>query len=257
MGEELVLCEVADAIATLTLNNPERRNPLSMPLMAELKGHLDAIKGNRDARVVVLRSTGTVFCSGHDLNELRGQSQDTYDAIFDLCTEVMEAIRLLPQPVIAEVDGLATAAGCQLVATCDMAVVSEAATFVTPGVRGGLFCTTPAVAIARAVGTKKAMEMLLTGKTVTAEEALQSNLVNQVVPSAEVQAAARALAEQIAKASARSVSLGKAAFYRQVQMERSEAYAFASKKMVENLMAPDAQEGIEAFFEKRPPKWDQ
>lgn len=257
MAEELVLCEVAEGIATLTLNYPERRNPLSTPLMTALKMHLDGIKKNRAARVVILRSTGTVFCSGHDLNELRGGTQQEYDAIFDLCTEVMEAIRLLPQPVIAEVDGLATAAGCQLVATCDLAVVSEGSTFVTPGVRGGLFCTTPAVAIARAVGTKKAMEMLLTAETVSAEDALKANLVNRVVPSAEVRGAARALAEQIAKASAYSVSLGKAAFYRQVQMERSEAYAYASKVMVENLMAPDAQEGIEAFFEKRPPKWDQ
>jgi len=186
---------------------------------------------------------------------LKGRSEADYAKVFELCTALMEAIRLLPQPVIAQVDGLATAAGCQLVATCDLAVCSDTSRFATPGVKTGLFCTTPGVAVARAVPQKKAMEMLLTGSPISALEAEKAGLVNRVVPASELESTTQALASLIAEASTSTVAEGKCAFYRQVDMDRPEAYKFAESIMVANLLEPDAQEGITAFFEKRKPRW--
>ena len=244
-----------NGIAVLTLDHPQRRNALSARALAALEERLGEIARSPEARVVVINSNGPVFSSGHDLNELLNGAADDYAAIFDACTRVMEAIRLLPQPVIAQVQGLATAAGCQLVATCDIAVAADTAAFATPGVQIGLFCTTPGVAVARAVMPKKAMEMLLTGRPISASEALEFGLISRIVPADELESQTMELARQIASASAHTLALGKAAFYRQIEMSRPDAYRFASQVMVDNLLAPDAKEGIAAFLEKRPPVW--
>lgn len=244
-----------DGIAVLTLDNPQRRNALSARTLAALEERLDEIARNPDARVVVINSNGPVFSSGHDLNELVNGVAEDYAAVFDACTRVMEAIRLLPQPVIAQVQGLATAAGCQLVATCDLAVAADTASFATPGVQIGLFCTTPGVAVARAVMPKKALEMLLTGRPISAREALDFGLISRIAPADELEAQTMALARQIASASAHTLALGKAAFYRQIELPRPDAYQFAGKVMVDNLLAADAREGITAFLEKRAPVW--
>ena len=244
-----------DGIAILTLDNPQRRNALSARTLAALEERLDEIARNPDARVVVINSNGPVFSSGHDLNELVNGNAEDYAAIFDACTRVMEAIRLLPQPVIAQVQGLATAAGCQLVATCDLAVAADTASFATPGVQIGLFCTTPGVAVARAVMPKKALEMLLTGRPISAPEALDFGLISRIAPAGELEAQTMALARQIASASAHTLALGKAAFYRQIELPRPDAYQLASKVMVDNLLTADAREGIAAFLEKRAPVW--
>jgi enoyl-CoA hydratase/carnithine racemase len=254
---ESVLREVAHGIATLTLNNPKRRNVLSVSTMTALKETLDEIADDGSIRVVIICAEGPVFSSGHDLSELTGKGEKDYEKVFRCCAELMEAVRMMPQPVIAQVDGLATAAGCQLVATCDLVVCSEDARFATPGVKIGLFCTSPGVALARAVSQKKAMEMLLTGTPLSAEEAERAGLVNRIVPSEALGEATLELAQQIAEASSQTVSIGKEAFYRQVQMERREAYDYASGVMVENLLTEDAEEGIGAFLEKRKPKWKQ
>ena len=245
----------AEGVATLTLNNPERRNALSSPTLEALEGLLDRIAGDPEVRVVVLRSHGPVFSSGHDLNELVNGEEGEYTAVFEACTRVMEAIRLLPKPVIAQVQGLATAAGCQLVATCDIAVAADNAAFATPGVQIGLFCTTPGVAVARSVMPKKAMEMLLTGRPISAQEALEFGLISRIAPADELEEQVDELARQIASASAHTLALGKAAFYQQIEMDRPSAYQFASKVMVDNLLADDAKEGISAFLEKRQPVW--
>jgi enoyl-CoA hydratase/carnithine racemase len=255
MVNESVLREEHDGIATLTLNNAKKRNALSLSMMTALKNALEEIGSDRSIRVVIIRADGPVFSAGHDLRELSGQDKNAYEEVFRCCAELMETVRKLPQPVIAEVDGLATAAGCQLVATCDLVVCSQDSRFATPGVKIGLFCTSPGVALARAVSQKKAMEMLLTGTPLSAEEAEQAGLVNRIVPSEELQSATRELAKQIAEASSETVSIGKEAFYRQVQMDRRAAYDFASDVMVENLAMDDAEEGIGAFLEKREPKW--
>ena len=244
-----------DGIAILTLNNPERRNALSGRTLAALEEWLDWIAQDPDARVVVIRSEGPVFSSGHDLNELVNGDADEYTAVFEACTRVMEAIRLLPKPVIAQVQGLATAAGCQLVATCDIAVAADNAAFATPGVQIGLFCTTPGVAVARSVMPKKAMEMLLTGRPISAQEALEFGLISRIAPADELEEQVTELARQIASASSHTLALGKAAFYQQIEMDRPSAYQFASKVMVDNLLADDAKEGIAAFLEKRQPVW--
>ena len=244
-----------EGVATLTLNNPERRNALSSPTLAELERLLAQIADDPSARVVVFRSEGPVFSSGHDLNELVNADAEDYTAVFQACMRVMEAIRLLPKPVIAQVQGLATAAGCQLVATCDIAVAADTAAFATPGVQIGLFCTTPGVAVARSVMPKKAMEMLLTGRPISAQEALDFGLVSRIVPAEELEGRVMELAKQIASASAHTLALGKAAFYQQIEMDRPSAYQFASKVMVDNLQTDDAKEGISAFLEKRSPVW--
>ncbi len=244
-----------DGIAVLTLNNPKRRNALSSRTLAALEEWLDWIAKDDAARVVVIRSEGPVFSSGHDLNELVNGDEEDYTAVFDACTRVMEGIRLLPKPVIAQVQGLATAAGCQLVATCDIAVAADTAAFATPGVQIGLFCTTPGVAVARSVMPKKAMEMLLTGRPISAQEALKFGLISRIAPPEELEDQVMELAGQIASASAQTLALGKAAFYQQIEMDRPSAYRFAGKVMVDNLLEDDAHEGITAFLEKRPPIW--
>ena len=255
MEKEWVLYELIDGIAVLTLNNPQKRNALSSAVLLTLKSLLERIEGDPEVRVVVLRSEGPVFSSGHDLGEMVDGDEETYTGIFADCTEVMEAIRLLPKPVIAQVQGLATAAGCQLVATCDLAVASEAATFATPGVQIGLFCTTPGVAVSRAVMPKKAMEMLLTGTAIPAHEAVEFGLVNRVVPPDQLESSVMELARQISSSSSQTLAMGKPAFYQQLDMDRPAAYGFAQRVMVQNLLAEDAQEGINAFLEKREPKW--
>ena len=205
--------------------------------------------------MVVLRGNGPAFCAGHDLGEMVGQSPEFYQHEFAVCAELMETIIALPQPVIAEVRGIATAAGCQLVATCDLVVAEEAARFATPGVKIGLFCSTPMVALSRAVGRKMAMEMLLTGEFISAEAARAAGLVNRVVPTDELAATTRALAEQIAAASPLVVGIGKQAFYRQLELPLHEAYAYTSEVMAANAALEDAQEGMCAFLEKRKPVW--
>ncbi len=256
MSQEPVLCEVTDGIAVLTLNNPRRQNALSNALLRALHGLLAEIKDDPAVRVVVLRSEGPVFSSGHDLSEMIDGDREAYAGIFEDCTVVMESIRLLPKPVIAQVQGLATAAGCQLVATCDLAVASETAGFATPGVHIGLFCTTPGVAVSRAVMPKKAMEMLLTGDPISAQEALESGLVNRVVSPEDLEATVMEMARKISSASSQTLAIGKTAFYRQLEMGRPAAYKFAQGVMVDNLMAEDAKEGIAAFLDKREPHWN-
>ncbi|MCZ6892329.1 MAG: enoyl-CoA hydratase [Chloroflexi bacterium] len=251
----LLRYRLVDGIAVLTLNNSGRRNALSTEMLSALKEHLERIKDDSAVRVVVLRAEGPVFSSGHDLRELHAAGDKDNARIFALCTEVMEAIRLLPQPVIAQVHGLATAAGCQLVASCDIAIASEEATFATPGVKIGLFCTTPGVALVRAVPPKKAMEMLLTGMPISAREALQHGLVSRVVPAEELEERCMELAHQVATASSHVVAIGKRAFYQQLELDRPAAYEVAQRVMLQNLQSYDAKEGIEAFLDKREPKW--
>lgn len=256
MDKQLVLCELTDGIAILTLNHPEKRNALSRAMLEGLKEHLARIARDPAIKAVILRAAGPVFSAGHDLRELVGGDQQEYASLFALCTEVMEAIRKLPQPVIAQVHGVATAAGCQLAATCDLVVAADDATFATPGVKIGLFCTTPAVALARAVTPKKAMEMLLTGSPIGAQEAERVGLVNRVVPAARLAEETMKLAQQVCTASSYTVALGKRAFYEQLPLDRPHAYEVAQKAMVENALAADAQEGMRAFLEKRSPKWE-
>lgn len=250
-----VLFEITGQIAILTLNRPERRNALSLELMRDMLAHLETIAVDPSIRVVILRAAGKVFCSGHDLNEMTGRTLDEYREIFDVCTQMMERIQSLPQPVIAEVQGIATAAGCQLVCTCDLAVASEAAGFATPGVRIGLFCTTPMVALSRSVGRKRALEMLLTGRMVPAAEAAAWGIVNRVVAPEELAGQTMQLAHEIAEASGVVVGLGKGAFYRQIELQQADAYGMAKDVMSMNALAGDAQEGIGAFLEKRKPCW--
>lgn len=255
MGFNHLVYSVEGSTAVVTLNRPQRRNALSLELMQELIECLRAIRQSKDVRAVVLAAAGKVFCSGHDLSEMTGRSVAEYRTLFDVCTVLMETVQGIPQPVIAEVQGVATAAGCQLVATCDLAIASEAAAFATPGVKIGLFCTTPMIALTRAVGRKRAMEMLLTGRMVDAATAAEWGLVNRVVPAAELQGEARRLAAQVAEASSFTVGLGKQAFYTQIDLEQPKAYAYAKEVMSMNALATDAQEGISAFLEKRVPCW--
>ena len=243
------------SLAVVTLNRPERRNAMSLDLMRELIECLDEIAETGGVRAVILAAAGKVFSSGHDLNELVGGSIADYRRIFDVCTQLMLKIQAIPQPVIAQVQGIATAAGCQLVATCDLAVASAEATFATPGVKNGLFCSTPMVALTRAVGRKRAMEMLLTGKAIDAASAAAWGLVNRVVPAAGLESETRKLACQIAEASPLTISIGKQAYYAQIELDQPRAYAYAKEVMSMNAAAYDAQEGITAFLEKRPACW--
>ena len=242
-------------IALITLNRPQRRNALSLQLMQELIDCLSTIGGRRDLRVVILAAAGKVFCSGHDLSEMVGRDIDEYRTLFSVCTELMTKLQSIPQPVIAEVQGIATAAGCQLVASCDLAVAAEEAAFATPGVKIGLFCTTPMVALSRAVGRKRALEMLLTGDLIDAHRAADWGLVNRVVAAGQLQAETRRLAQRIAEASDLVVALGKQAFYTQIDLDQQKAYAYAQEVMTMNSLAHDAREGISSFLEKRTPCW--
>ncbi len=243
------------SIAWITMDRPERRNALSLEHLRELLECLRAVGGDRELRVAVVRASGPAFSAGHDLSEMIGRDAAFYHQLFAACAEVMETIQGIPQPVIAEVQGIATAAGCQLVASCDLAVAAAEARFATPGVKIGLFCTTPMVALTRAIGPRKAMEMLLTGEPITAAEALAAGLVNRVVPASELRAATRALADRIVASSPFVVGLGKKAFYRQLPMAQADAYAYASEVMCANAAAEDAQEGMSAFLQKRAPSW--
>jgi enoyl-CoA hydratase/carnithine racemase len=254
--DRLLLRRDADGVAWLTLNRPSARNALSLGLMEAMVAELAAIDADTSVSVVVIGGAGPAFCAGHDLRELRSNPERTaYEATFQLCSQLMTAIVRLPKPVIARVHGVATAAGCQLVATCDLAVAAETARFATPGVNIGLFCSTPMVALTRAVGRKAAMEMLLTGELIDASRAHALGLVNRVVPEAELDAAVSALAGQIVAKSPLTLAIGKEAFYRQAEMGLDDAYAFASEVMTRNMLARDAAEGIDAFLTKRPPVW--
>jgi enoyl-CoA hydratase/carnithine racemase len=251
---EHVLYE-SDDIALVTMNRPKKRNALSLDHMQDLISCLEAIGEAREAQVVILRGAGPAFCAGHDLSEMVGRDPGFYRRLFDVCCELMEIIQTIPQPVIAQVHGVATAAGCQLAATCDLIVASEDARFATPGVKIGLFCSTPMVALSRAIGQKKAMEMLLTGEFISAEEALAEGLVNKVVPAEDLETETRTLAEKIAEASPLVVGIGKGAFYKQLEMPTEQAYAYTKEVMSFNASFADAQEGICAFLEKRKPEW--
>jgi enoyl-CoA hydratase/carnithine racemase len=250
-----ILFETDGAVATITMNRPEKRNALSVEHMRELTACLESIGEAKDAAVVILKASGLAFSAGHDLSELIDRPPDAYRHVFAVCTRLMETIQSIPQPVIAQVQGVATAAGCQLVATCDLAMAAEQARFATPGVKIGLFCSTPMVALSRAVGRKQAMEMLLTGDFISAQEAQAAGLINRVVPAAELDAVTRALAEKIAAASPLVVGIGKQAFYRQLDMPQHQAYNYASEVMSFNATFADAQEGMCAFLQKRAPKW--
>src|SRR5271155_4409907 len=248
-------------IAILTLNRPEARNSLSEAMLEALSDALTAIAHDRTVHVVILAANGPAFSAGHDLKELNAHRKDEdrgrsyFKHIMGLCSSMMQQVVALPQPVIAAVQGTATAAGCQLVASCDLAVASRTAKFATPGVNIGLFCSTPMVAISRNVSRKAAMEMLLTGELISAEEAERIGLLNRVVAPGHERAEALKLAEKIAAKSTMTVKIGKEAFYRQAEMPLAEAYKYASEVMVENMLARDAEEGISAFIEKREPHW--
>lgn len=248
-------------IACLTLNRPQSRNALSLAMMTAMRDALNAIAQDQTIRAVIINAAGPVFCAGHDLREMTGwrQADDggktAFTKAFDLCAQMMQAIMQLPQPVIAAVEGMATAAGCQLVASCDLAVAGETAAFCTPGVHIGLFCSTPMVALSRNVGRKQAMEMLLLGTPIPAHTALEFGLVNRVVKDGEAMTQSMNFAKHIASKSQRALRIGKKAFYEQAEMSVSDAYRHAGRVMVENMMAFDAQEGIGAFIEKREPHW--
>jgi enoyl-CoA hydratase/carnithine racemase len=255
MSQPYLISAREGPLAVITLNRPERRNPLSLELMLELISCLDEIAADKDIRAVILAAAGKVFSSGHDLSQLVGRTVNDYRRLFDVCSELMMKIQSIPQPVIAQVQGIATAAGCQLVATCDLAIASDQAGFGTPGVKIGLFCTTPMVALSRAVGRKRALEMLLTGKVIDAATAAEWGLVNRVVPASELESATRELACKIAGASSFTVALGKQAYYAQIDLDQPKAYAYAKEVMTLNSLAHDAQEGMSAFLEKRVACW--
>ncbi|MGP8243100.1 MAG: enoyl-CoA hydratase [Bryobacteraceae bacterium] len=255
MNFESIVVTREGPVAVVTLHRPDRRNALSLELMRELIACLSEIARDRETRTVILAAAGKVFCSGHDLSEMIGRGPSDYREIFDVCTDLMNRLQSIPQPVIAEVQGPATAAGCQLVAACDLAVAAEQAWFATPGVRIGLFCTTPMVALTRAIGRKRALEMLLTGEPVSAAAAAEWGLINRAVPAAALQAETRKLAARVAEASSLVVALGKQAFYTQIDLEQPEAYAYAKEVMESNALAADAQEGMTAFLDKRSPVW--
>jgi enoyl-CoA hydratase/carnithine racemase len=254
--EPMLLRRNAGGVAWLTLNRPAARNALSMALMAALDAELARVETDASVKVVVIGGAGPAFCAGHDLRELRATpTRSFYEATFALCSRLMLSVVRLPKPVIARVHGVATAAGCQLVASCDLAVAADTARFATPGVNIGLFCSTPMVALSRAVGRKAAMEMLLTGDLVDAARARELGLVNRVVPDGDLDAAVSALAGQIAAKSPLTVAIGKEAFYRQAEMALEAAYGYAAEVMTRNMLARDAAEGIDAFLAKRPPVW--
>ncbi|MBV9759033.1 MAG: enoyl-CoA hydratase [Acidobacteriaceae bacterium] len=246
---------VEASVAVVTLNRPARRNALSLQLMLELIDCFGEIERDRSIHSVILAAEGQVFSSGHDLSEMTGRTVSEYRRVFDVCATLMTRIQSIPQPVIAEVQGIATAAGCQLVATCDLAIAAEHAAFATPGVRIGLFCTTPMVALSRAIGRKRAMHMLLTGESISAPTAVEWGLINAAVPAVELRSATRKLAARVAEASSLTVAIGKQAYYAQIDLDQPKAYAYAKEVMTSNSLAADAQEGISAFLEKRVPCW--
>jgi enoyl-CoA hydratase/carnithine racemase len=257
-----LLRDTVDGIAVLTLDSPASRNALSEAMIAALQLEIDSIRGDNSIRAVVIAANGPAFSSGHDLKELTARRADAdngrayFAQIMTACSTMMQTIVHLPKPVVAAVQGLATAAGCQLVATCDLAVASDKATFATPGIDIGLFCSTPMVALSRNVPRKHAMHMLLTGEAVSAQRAQDLGLVNSVVTTGQERQAAIDLAKKIALKSAYTLKIGKEAFYRQAEMSLADAYLYTAQVMTENMMARDAQEGIGAFIEKRAPNWE-
>ena len=244
-----------DAAARIVLNRPAKRNALSLELMEEMIAALRDVSGQRDTRAVVIEGAGPAFSAGHDLSEMIGRDRVFLAHLFDRCSEMMESIRELPQPVIAKVHGIATAAGCQLVAACDLAVAAQDTRFATPGVKIGLFCSTPMVPVSRAVGRKRAMQMLLTGEAVDAGTALEWGLINRVAPAEQLETAVAELVDAIARSSAYTVATGKRAFYSQIDRSEEDAYEHCELVMTENAFAHDAQEGMTAFLEKRQPVW--
>ena len=256
-ADPILLRQDADGVATLTMNRPAARNALSVGLMAEMKRKIDAIAEDDAIRVVVIAANGPAFCAGHDLREMRGNpGREQYQALFTQCSELMLAIIGLAKPVIARVQAMATAAGCQLVASCDLAIAAKEAKFATPGVNIGLFCSTPMVALARNIGRKQAMEMLLTGEAIDAGRAEQYGLINRSVESLALDDEIAGLTETIKGKSPITIAIGKEAFYRQLDMDLPEAYAYVSEVMTRNMLTRDAGEGINAFLEKRPPEWE-
>ncbi len=255
-SEAILLRDDRDGVATLTLNRPAQYNALSGDMLDALQTSLDDIDRDASVRVVVIAASGKAFCPGHDLKEMRSSEDRAFhQALFDKCGRMMLTINRLRQPVIARVHGIATAAGCQLVANCDLAVAAEDARFAVSGINVGLFCATPAVPLSRNMQRKQAMHMLLTGDFIDAATALRYGLVNEVVPAAELSTAAQALAQKIVAKSAHAIALGKEMFYRQLPLDLSEAYAYAAERMACNMDSEDAREGIDAFVEKRKPEW--
>jgi enoyl-CoA hydratase/carnithine racemase len=250
-----VLVHEYEPAARITLNRPDKRNALSLELMQDLIASLRRVSANPGVRVIVLEAAGPAFSAGHDLSEMIGRDVPFFQRLFDVCTELMETIHHLPQPVIAKVHGMATAAGCQLVAACDLAVAADSARFATPGVKIGLFCSTPMVALSRAVGRKRALDMLLTGRPIDAATALDWGLVNRVVPAEELQEEVAIIVDAIARSSPLTVAIGKEAFYAQIELDEHRAYDLTKAVMAMNARADDAQEGMGAFLEKRPPAW--
>lgn len=259
---DVLLRDDADGVATLTLNRPAARNGLSEALLAALQSNLDGIAEDPQVRAVIIAANGPAFCAGHDLKEMTARRTDPdrgkayFRVLLKQCSTLMQTVVHCPKPVIAQVHAIASAAGCQLVASCDLAVAGESAKFCTPGVNIGLFCSTPMVALSRNVQRKHAMEMLLTGDVIAADRAFEFGLVNKVVPDDELERAARDLALQIASKSSLTLKIGKEAFYRQLEMNLADAYDYTSEVMIENMLARDAEEGIGAFIEKRAPKWE-
>jgi enoyl-CoA hydratase/carnithine racemase len=252
---DVLLTEVRDEVLHLTLNRPDKRNALSQELLQRLRETLRNIAADERVRVVVLAGNGPAFCAGHDLGEMVGCSEEAYRELFAICSDVMQQFRALPQPVISRVHGLATAAGCQLVAACDLAVAVESATFATPGVKIGLFCTTPMVPLVRTIPPRAALEMLLTGKPISAQQALAWGLVNRVVAADQLDAVVKELTDAIRSSSPLTVRLGKRAFYDQLALDEATAYGRAIEVMTGNALCQDAQEGMSAFLEKRRPTW--
>ncbi len=260
---EILLRENDGAVATLTLNRPEKLNALSEELMTALQAELDRIATEPATKVVILKGAGRAFCAGHDLRQMQGKRQAPdggrayYMALFAQCSALMTTIPRLPQPVIAEVHGLAAAAGCQLVATCDMAVAASSARFGVNGINIGLFCSTPMVALSRNIGRKQAFELLTTGEFLSAERALDLGLINRAVPEADLAAETRALAAKVASKLGSAVRIGKRAFYEQLEMTLDDAYAHTGRVIAENMLDPDTAEGVQAFLDKRPPDWPE
>ncbi len=250
-----VRVEIDEPAAIVTLDRPEKRNALSLALMEELIAALGEAGRTPGIRAIVLAGAGPAFSAGHDLSEMIGRDRAFYDRLFDVCTELMETIPRLPQPVIAKVHGIATAAGCQLVAACDLVVAAEGTRFATPGVKIGLFCSTPMVPVSRAVGRKRALELLLTGEPIDAATAADWGLVNRVVPAEQLDAAVQELVAAVARSSPLTVGIGKEAFYAQLELDEHAAYGLTKSVMSANSLAADAQEGMCAFLEKRPPMW--
>lgn len=255
LTRDYLLVDEALPKATITLNRPEQLNPLSTGLMRELTDTLRQLAERDDVRVIVIRGAGRAFCAGHDLKEMKDRSLEEERAIFAICTEMMQTIQSIPQPVIAAVHGVATAAGCQLVATCDLAICTDDARFATSGIRYGLFCSTPGVAVARNVGRKNALYMLLTGRFIDAATAVRWGLVNRAVPVAELDSTVGELVTELAALPRQVLRIGKQGFYQQVEASQSDAYAMMSEAIAANACDSDGQEGINAFVEKRPPSW--